>query len=83
MMANILFQCGDRSALFTEAKRILAPGGRIVLIDWIPSNAPLGPKFESCVSEEEAKRLAIENGLRVTEEISAGETHYGFILELI
>jgi ubiquinone/menaquinone biosynthesis C-methylase UbiE len=83
MLANILFQCSDRSGLFTEARRILAPGGRIILIDWIPNNAALGPKFESCVSEEEAKRLAIENGLKVTGGIDAGETHYGFVLESI
>lgn len=83
ILANILFQCKDHDSLFAEAKRILAPGGKIVVIDWVPNNAALGPKFENCVSEEMAKREAIENGLRVIKELPAGVTHYGFILELV
>lgn len=81
ILANILFQCKDRDSLLTEAKRILAPGGKIIIIDWIPNNAALGPKFENCISEEDAKKIAIQNGLKVIKEISAGTTHYGFILE--
>jgi len=83
VMVNILFQCQDRDAVFQEAKRILAPGGRIVVIDWIPNNIALGPKFEHCLSEEMAKRIAIKNGLKVIQIIEAGETHYGFILESV
>lgn len=83
MMANILFQCQDQDGAFQEAKRILAPGGRVIVIDWIPNNAALGPKFEHCIPEDEAKRMAIRNGLKVVQEIQAGETHYGFILELV
>lgn len=83
VMANILFQCKEYGAVFTEAKRLLAPGGRIAVIDWIPNDAVLGPKFENCIPEETAKRLAIENGLKVVRKLQAGQTHYGFILEII
>ncbi|MDD3006858.1 MAG: class I SAM-dependent methyltransferase [Candidatus Pacebacteria bacterium] len=83
VMANILFQCQDRDTLFQEAKRILAPGGRIAVIDWIPNNAAMGPKYERCISEETAKKIAIKNGLKVVQGIRAGETHYGFVLELV
>lgn len=83
VLANILFQCQDRDSLFEEAKRILVPGGRIVIIDWIPNNAALGPKFEHCIPEDEAKRIAMRNGLKVVQGIKAGSTHYGFILETV
>ena len=83
VLANILFQCADRDTVLQEAKRILRPNGRMVVIDWIPNNAALGPKFENCFSEAEAKKLAITNGLRAVRDIAAGSTHYGFILESV
>lgn len=83
VMANILFQCQDRDMLFQEAKRILTQGGRIAVIDWVPNNISMGPKYERCISEETAKKIAIKNGLKVIQSLKAGETHYGFILELV
>lgn len=81
ILANILFQCADQDSVFQEAKRILAPEGKIVVIDWVPNNAALGPKFESCISEETAKKVAIKNGLKAIKELPTGSTHYGFIVE--
>lgn len=83
LMVNLLFQCQDRDSVFEEAKRILAPGGRIAVIDWIPNSATPGPSFERCISEEEAKRVSMKNGLKVVQSLRTGETHYGFILELV
>lgn len=83
LMVNLLFQCQDRDSVFEEAKRILAPGGKIAVIDWIPNSATPGPSFERCISEEEAKRVAMKNGLKVVQSLRTGETHYGFILELV
>jgi len=83
VLANIIFQCSDCDSVFQEAKRMLAPKGRVVVLDWIPKNVPLGPKFENCVSEEEAKKMAIRNGLKVIKSIPAGTTHYGFLLESV
>lgn len=83
IMANILFQCQDRDGVFQEAKRLLVPGGRIVVIDWLPNNAALGPKYERCLSEEEAKTIALKNGLKVVEKVRAGMTHYGFVLQSV
>lgn len=83
VMANVLFQCQDRDAVFQEAKRILAPGGRIAVIDWVPDVATLGPKYEHCIPEAAAKQIAIKNGLKVTQGLRTGETHYGFILESV
>ncbi|MDD3190195.1 MAG: class I SAM-dependent methyltransferase [Candidatus Pacebacteria bacterium] len=83
VLANIIFQCSDCDSVFQEAKRILAPNGRVVIIDWIPKNVPLGPKFENCVSEEEVKKMAIRNGFKVVKSIPAGTTHYGFLFESV
>lgn len=83
LMANILFQCNNPDAALQEAKRILTPEGRLVIIDWIPDKFFLGPKFNKCISEEEAKKIAIRNGLKVVKDIPTGKMNYGFMLQSI
>lgn len=83
VLANILFQCNDYDSVLTEAKRILKNSGSIMLIDWIPKEVPLGPKYEHCLSEEIAKKLSIKNGLKVVRKIDAGSQHYGMILKVV
>lgn len=81
VLANILFQCNDHNSVLIEAKRILKNTGSIVIIDWIPTKVPLGPKYEHCLSEEYIKKLSIENGLKAIKKIDAGNQHYGMILK--
>lgn len=79
LLANVLFQCNDYDSVFGEAKRVLKNGGKIVAIDWIPREVPLGPKFEHCLSEDDMKKLAIKNGLKFIKKINTGEHHYGMV----
>ena len=81
LLANVLFQCNDYDSVFGEAKRVLKNGGKIVAIDWIPKEVPLGPKFEHCLSENDMKKLAIKNGLKFVKEIDTGDHHYGMVFE--
>lgn len=83
LLANVLFQCNDYDTTLTESKRILKNNGKIVVIDWIPKEVPLGPKFEHCLSENDIKKLAIKNGLKITKKIDAGEHHYGMVFETV
>jgi ubiquinone/menaquinone biosynthesis C-methylase UbiE len=83
ILANVLFQCNDHNSVLTEAKRILKNDGKIVIIDWIPKEVPLGPKYEHCLSEEDIKKLSIKNGLKVVRKIDAGAQHYGITLKAI
>ena len=82
LLANVLFQCNDYDSVFSEAKRVLKNSGKIVVIDWIPKEIPLGPKFEHCLSEDTMKKLAIKNGLKLVKEIKSGDHHYGMVLKL-
>ena len=78
MMANILFQAPDKTAVLNEAKRILKPGGRLSAVEWRP-HIGIGPKKEYRITEEELKQMIGAAGFSNPEAIDAGSHHYGFI----
>ncbi len=80
MIANVLFQVPDKSALLEEAKRVLKDGGRLAVIEWKPYIA-VGPKKESRMSEAELKQLILSKGFSEIGAIDAGSHHYGFIFK--
>jgi ubiquinone/menaquinone biosynthesis C-methylase UbiE len=77
LMANLLFECGDKKSVLEEGKRILKRGGRILIIDWLKDN-PLTPKIEK-VSFAEIKKIARNLDLKLEKEFEAGICHYGLI----
>lgn len=79
LIANVLFQAEAKYSMLLEAKRILRPGGRVVLIDWDASFGGIGPHPDQVVTKEEAKKIFAEAGFSPTSEFSAGEHHYGLI----
>jgi len=80
VISNVLFQAEDKPGLLLETKRILKPGGKLLLIDWKDSFANLGPAPLMVVTADMARELAVREGFLVAKEIPAGEHHYGFIM---
>ena len=78
LMTNLLFQVEDKKKVLEEGKRILKPGGEILIIEWKPE-APLGPK-EGRISAEEVKETALDLNLTIEKEFDAGAYHYGLVL---
>lgn len=78
IISNVLFQTEKKSDICLEAKRILKPGGKVLVIDW-STGAPIGPA--SFVSKENALSLFERAGFKFEAEINAGDHHYGLILK--
>jgi len=78
LMTNLLFECDDKRAVLAEGKRVLKPGGRILVVDWIKDN-PLTKQIEF-VSFDEIKNIARGLGLKIEKEFPAGSYHQGLIL---
>jgi ubiquinone/menaquinone biosynthesis C-methylase UbiE len=78
--ANILFQVEDRDAFAQEAKRILKPRGKLLLVDWSGSFGGAGPEPKAVVSAEIGRRLFEQYGFTHERDISAGEHHWGMVL---
>lgn len=77
--ANVLFQLDDRNAFVEEAKRLLKPGGKILVIEW-KEKAEGGPHHHHKVPEEVALALFGRHGFVKEGNIDAGDFHYGMIL---
>lgn len=77
--SNVLFQVADKNAFVAEIKRILKPGGKVLVVDWRESFGGMGPHIEHVVTEVEARSLFEKLGFRFVKKIDAGQHHYGII----
>ena len=79
LIANTLFQSDSKYTLILEAKRVLHPGGQVVVIEWQDSYGGLGPPPERVVRPEDLKAVCAEAGLTYQSSFPVGEHHYGMI----
>ncbi len=79
ILSNTLFQIEekDRDNLVLEIKRILRPGGKILVVDWDDSD--LGPKVK--VKIDKAQGLFEKAGFVTEKRFDAGDHHYGLIFK--
>jgi len=78
--ANLLFQIEDKENFVLEVKRILGPGGRIVVVDWSDSFGGIGPAKEAIYPLDKAIQLFEKAGFADAEILLAGDHHYGFVM---
>jgi len=78
LMTNLLFECENKKAVLEEAKRILKPAGKILVVDWLKDN-PLTPEIE-WLDFEEIKKIVEELNLKLEKEFEAGAYHQGLLL---
>lgn len=74
--SNVLFQIEKPDDFCLEIKRILKPGGKVMVVDW-SGITPLSPKH--LVPAAQAKMLFEKNGFSSDVSFDAGDHHYGLI----
>ncbi len=79
IVANVFFQLEKKDDPCLEVKRILKPGGRVLLIDWSSSFGGIGPQPSDVFTEDMAKKLFEKHGFKQDRAIGAGAQHYGII----
>ena len=80
MLANILFQSQKKDTIIEEAKRILKPTGKIIMIDWLPQ-AVMAPKDGWPFTKDQGLKLGQQLGFTLDKDIVAGQYHWGIILK--
>lgn len=78
LMTDLLFECEDKKIVLEEGKRVLKPGGSLLIVDWKIS-APLGPE-SGRVSPQDIKKEARDLNLKLEKEFEAGIYHWGLIV---
>lgn len=79
VLSNTLFQIENKQALVTEIKRVLKPGGRLLVIDWAGAYGGLGPIPSHVVSEHTAEELFITGGFHKLKDFRGGAHHYAIV----
>ena len=79
--SNVLFQLEDKEKFIEEVKRILKPGGRLLLIDWSDKSTAFPIGFNKVVPKEKAREMFEGKGFVFERDIPAGEHHYGIIFK--
>ncbi len=75
--SNILFQIAKLDDFALEIKRILKPGGKVLIVDWSESST-MSPK--TLVPVLKAETLFEKNGFALDQSFDAGDHHYGLVL---
>ena len=81
LVCNVLFQVENQANLLKEIKRILKPGGRVLLVDWADSFGGLGPEPKAVIKKDAAMNIFEQAGFHLDREVSAGAHHYGMLFK--
>jgi ubiquinone/menaquinone biosynthesis C-methylase UbiE len=76
--SNVLFQVHEKDKFLTEAKRILKPKGKLLLVDWADTKAI--PQ-KNAIPKSSAREMLERKGFNFEREIPAGDHHYGMIFK--
>lgn len=77
LLTDLLFQVDERLEVFKEAKRVLKPQGKILIVEW-NMDSVIGPK-EGRISLEEIKSLASNVGFDLEKKVPAGDYHFSLV----
>jgi ubiquinone/menaquinone biosynthesis C-methylase UbiE len=65
LAVNVWHELYDETGALAEMRRLLAPDGRLVIVDWAPIERPVGPPADHVLSLERTKATVESMGLHI------------------
>lgn len=79
VLKDILFQNTKKDVMLREVARVLKPGGSMLIMEWNPDEAMVGPEKRLRIGKQELAELITAAGLSIDQELSVGGFHYAYI----
>lgn len=79
IVSNILYLIEDKRKFLGKAVKMIAPGGRLLFIDWANRDTLFGPPVELRLNQEEVITMLEAEGLKFSCTVDAGLDHFGLV----
>jgi ubiquinone/menaquinone biosynthesis C-methylase UbiE len=76
LMANVFHEFDNPSSSLADVRRILKPGGRLIIVDWDKKDTPVGPPMSERISLTDATKAVAANGFSHAAEIEIYPYNY-------
>jgi ubiquinone/menaquinone biosynthesis C-methylase UbiE len=76
LLAFVLHEVHDQRAFLAEIGRILRPGGRLVVLEWIQQEELMGPPLHERIGPADASRVLASADFRVLDDGQVNASHY-------
>ncbi len=80
ILVNVLHQSKKQKDVLKECARMLKPGSRLLIVDWMKGGERFGPKREQIVPANRVVDLCTQAGLALFDQFEAGPYHYGIVV---
>jgi ubiquinone/menaquinone biosynthesis C-methylase UbiE len=80
LLANVWHEITDSASLVIELRRILKPGGRLVVIDWGKEDTPVGPPIAERIAASDTLRTLATVGFSLVDQPRLYPYNYTLVL---
>jgi len=78
-ICTVLHEVDDKTAFINEAKRVLQPGGKIAIVEWVKRESDWGPPMEHRLDAADVRKTLSECGFTELLRIDINEHYYMLI----